>query len=440
MSPSHKLSLFSAILININIMLGSGIFINTAILTKQSGSLGAAVYLLVGLLLLPLIIAIGQLLHYHHESGTFYDFGRSVSPFIGFLSSWSYFTAKLSSAALGVHVCLSFLQQVVPALQSIPILYFDGVVIAFFALLNLLNLRIGKGIQYSFIGIKLIPIFFAIFAGLYLFNGAHFTPDTFIWTGVPISVPLVLYAFSGFEASCSLSTRIVDSHKNGPRAIFISYGIVVAIVFLYQFLFYGSLGTMLGALPKGYLDAFPALLERMAVQPLVLKNKLLALLHIAIASSSLGASYGIMYSNGWNLYTLAHNNHTFGRKFFTTLNASGVPFGCFLAEGLIAIIYLVITQGSQVPLQQVSALGGIIAYTLSSIALLVITYRAKKSPFIPILSLLSCSLLIGAFIWAIISKGPTLMLATFIALLIFGSYMFFRKHEPHGKLEVFEEL
>lgn len=260
MSPSHKLSLFSAILININIMLGSGIFINTAILTKQSGSLGAAVYLLVGLLLLPLIIAIGQLLHYHHESGTFYDFGRSVSPFIGFLSSWSYFTAKLSSAALGVHVCLSFLQQVVPALQSIPILYFDGVVIAFFALLNLLNLRIGKGIQYSFIGIKLIPIFFAIFAGLYLFNGAHFTPDTFIWTGVPISVPLVLYAFSGFEASCSLSTRIVDSHKNGPRAIFISYGIVVAIVFLYQFLFYGSLGTMLGALPKGYLDAFPALL------------------------------------------------------------------------------------------------------------------------------------------------------------------------------------
>ena len=58
---SHKLSLLSAILININIMLGSGIFINTVLLTKQAGSLGALVILLLRFLLLPLILAIGQL-------------------------------------------------------------------------------------------------------------------------------------------------------------------------------------------------------------------------------------------------------------------------------------------------------------------------------------------------------------------------------------------
>ena len=55
MSRSQKLSLFSAILININIMLGSGIFINTAVLTQQAGSLGALVYPIVGLLLFPLL-------------------------------------------------------------------------------------------------------------------------------------------------------------------------------------------------------------------------------------------------------------------------------------------------------------------------------------------------------------------------------------------------
>ena len=106
--PSHKLSLLSAILINMNIMLGSGIFINTVVLTKQAGSLGALAYLAVAVLLLPLIMAIAQLLHYHHEAGTFYDFGKSVSPFFGSLSSWSYFTAKLCTCALGVHVCLLF--------------------------------------------------------------------------------------------------------------------------------------------------------------------------------------------------------------------------------------------------------------------------------------------------------------------------------------------
>lgn len=439
--PSHKLSLLSAILININIMLGSGIFINTVVLTKQAGSLGAAVYLIVGLLLLPLIIGIGQLLHYHHESGTFYDFGKSVSPFFGFLSSWSYFTAKMSSSALGVHVCLSFLQSVIPVLQCIPILLFDASVICFFTLLNLLNLKIGKSIQYSFIGIKLIPIFFVIFAGLHLFNGAHFSPDTFIWSGIPTAIPLVLYAFSGFEASCSLSSRLKDPKKNGPRAIFISYAIVVTIVFLYQFLFYGSLGPMLGRIANGYLGSYPALLEKLSFHSADIKNGLQTLLSIAIASSSLGASYGIMFSNGWNLYTLAHNNHTFARKLFTALNAHGVPYACIVAEGALALAYIFISQGKQVPLQQVSALGGTIAYTLSSIALLILTYKSRNIiGTIPVLSLLSCLLLFASFVWAIAVNGPTLMLAVFFALLIFGSFMFYRKHEPHGRLEVFEEL
>jgi amino acid permease len=116
MSQPQKLSLLSAILINLNIMLGSGIFINTVILTKQAGSLGAVVYLLVALLLLPLIMTIGQLLDYHPTSGTFYDFGRTISPYFGFISSWSYFTAKLCSSALAIHVCLSFLQQIIPVI------------------------------------------------------------------------------------------------------------------------------------------------------------------------------------------------------------------------------------------------------------------------------------------------------------------------------------
>ena len=132
MPQSQKLSLLSAILINVNIMLGSGIFINTVILTKQAGSLGAVVYLLVALLLLPLILTIGQLLDYHPTSGTFYDFGRTISPYFGFISSWSYFTAKLCSSALAIHVCLSFLQQMIPVLKVIPLVLFDCLIAVLF--------------------------------------------------------------------------------------------------------------------------------------------------------------------------------------------------------------------------------------------------------------------------------------------------------------------
>ena len=426
MSQSKKLSLAAAIFININIMLGTGFFINTVLLTKTAGSLGASVYLLVAVLLLPLIISIAKLLEYHHESGTFYDFGKSISPFFGFISSWSYFTAKLCSAALGIHVCLSFLRMMIPPLQAVPIIPLDVLVILLFMGLNLLNLQIGKQIQFSFIFLKLIPVLFVFFSGLYLFTGAHFTPESFIWSGVPLSVPFVIYVFTGFEASCSLSSQIDNPKKNAPKAIYISYAIAVAIVFLYQLFFYGSLGMYLSTLSGGYLDMFPALLKALSDNSIHLKQNLQAFLYLGIAASSIGSAYGILYSNSWNLYTLAKNNHTFANKLFSSLNKHGMPFACVIAEGLITIAYILITQGSQVPLQQVGSLGATVAYTLSVIALFALMLKENRSFKLPLLALTSCFLLLSSFVWAVIVDGPTTMLLVFLGLLVAGSMMFYR--------------
>ena len=85
-----KLSLLSAIFINVNIMLGAGIFINTSTLAQKTGLLGAGMYLLVGLLMLPLILSIAHLLRLH-PAGGFYIFAKKeISPFMGFFSGWSY--------------------------------------------------------------------------------------------------------------------------------------------------------------------------------------------------------------------------------------------------------------------------------------------------------------------------------------------------------------
>src|SRR5271169_2910080 len=98
MTKEHMLSLPTAILININIMLGVGIFINTAELAKRAGALGCLSYALVGILLLPLIICVAELVKLH-PSGGFYIFARrEINPFFGFLSAWIYFTGKLASA------------------------------------------------------------------------------------------------------------------------------------------------------------------------------------------------------------------------------------------------------------------------------------------------------------------------------------------------------
>ena len=52
-----KISLFAAIIINVNIIIGSGVFINTTELAKRAGLLGGLSYGIVGILLFPLILS-----------------------------------------------------------------------------------------------------------------------------------------------------------------------------------------------------------------------------------------------------------------------------------------------------------------------------------------------------------------------------------------------
>ncbi|MCL4360797.1 APC family permease [Candidatus Dependentiae bacterium] len=415
----HKLSLASAIAININIMLGAGIFINTVLLAKNAGFLGGLVYPLVGLLILPLIVAL-TFLTKQQIGGTFYHFGKVFNPFIGFLSSWIYFTAKLASCALGIHVFVSLMQQIFLTLKMYNTLFLDLTILTLFVMLNLLNLRIGRSIQFSFIALKLIPIIFAITTGAILFSGANIDISSLNLLGIPASIPFVLFAFSGFEASCSLSDSIEDSEKNAGKAMLISYLLVISIVTLYQILFYGALGSQLTQL-NSYLNAFPALIEKLGLTNF--KMLFIAILNSAIASSALGASYGIMYSNSWNLYTLAQNKHLFFSEKISQLNKHFMPFVCIIVEGLIAATYLILTRGNQVPLQQTSAFGGAIAYTISCAAFLYLSYKNNQSKIWPILSILSCTLLLAAAMRSFIVYG-LMPLFLFFIIVLFGIMMF----------------
>ena len=138
-----------------------------------------------------------------------------------------------------------------------------------------------------FIGFKTFPIFFAISTGFFLLQADNFSASNIQWAGLQSSLPLVVYAVIGFEAACSMSSKIKDAHKNAPLAVLISFGIVILIAMLYQTIFYGALGQQLVAC-AGHCDTFPALLQRLfGDSPPA--SKFEGVLHLAIASSTLGA-------------------------------------------------------------------------------------------------------------------------------------------------------
>lgn len=431
MSTAHKLSLWGAILVNLNIMLGVGIFINTMQLTRLAGSFACGSYVIVGLLLLPLILCIAKLVQ-HHPSGGLYTFGsKEIGTFIGFLSSWSYFVGKLASATLMVHVASTFLQQLIPGFEYLNLFVLDGAVIVLFCLLNFLNLRTGQHIQTLFLGLKAIPIVFICIAGLVLFSTKNFFVPHNLLGGIATTLPFVLYAFSGFEATCSLSSNIEYPTINGPRSIIISYGAVIIIACVYKLSFIAALGENIIS-HSFFGTAFSHTVHGMFNDPWIC-NKFCGILFAILASSSLGGAYSILFSNTWNLHTLARHNHIVKAQWFTTLNRHFIPFGCVIVEALLCFLYLVLSRGVHPPLQQITALGCIISYGLSIIALQRAHKkgRIKTSPLLVYTALGSCALLIASCIRNFFQTG-LVPLIYFCTLLGVGISMYiFTRNLPH---------
>ncbi len=365
-------------------MLGTGVFINTVVLAKNVGPFGPLLYGIAGILMLPLALSIARLMSLHKE-GSFYTFGASLSPYWGFLSTWSYFVGKLATPTLGVHVFNMFLQKSIPFFAQFSVFALDGCIIALFVGLNLFSGSVGKNIQYLFLVTKSVPLLFALGAGFWCFDLINLASPAVMWEGIPLSLPLVIFCFLGFEATCSLSKVIEDPQKNAGRAIVYSFFIVMGLLMLYQLAFYGALGSAL-ADQSNYVTAFPVLIQKCL--PLML-NALTPLISLAIATSALGGAYGLLYSNAWNLHTLATLNYLPFSKQLSKCNTFNIPYLCIITEGVLCCCYLLLTQGQQVPLQYTSVLACMATYAISIVSL----HRIAPS-VTSLCGLVSCSIAI----------------------------------------------
>lgn len=420
MSTSHKISLQSAILMNLNIIAGAGIFINIINLTSKLSLLGGLLYLSVGLFMFPLIWVIAQLVKVYPVGG-FYAFARPVSPLLGFVSTWAYFFGKLASVALYLNVVTIFLKLLFPStLAQIPSLWICLAILAIYIYLNCQNLRIGLVIQKCFVAAKTLPILGLILLGIYNFDINIFSAcQNVAFISFITMLPTVLYCFSGFEATCSISRNIENSEVNGPKAIFYSFFTIILVYIAFQTLVSMMIVTRIGQFST-YADAYPFLMTLVPVSAFI-QTKLATLLSFLIGFSAMGAAYSVLFSNSWNLYTLAQYDHTIASGSVKTLNKHGIPVFAVLAEGLICCLFLWVTNGNQIPLQQISALGSTIPYTISTIAFLVL---ATGSRWAGLLSLMTCA---GFIVSCLISAISYNFIAIYLfgAMLLLGIFMYF---------------
>ena len=424
MESSPKLSLASAIFINLNVMIGAGIFINTYALSTTAGAAGFLLYPLVGLCMLPLIAVTGKLLEYF-PTGGLYAFGSSYHPFLGFLSCWSYFFGKLASASVMLTFATAMFQQLIPSLQSIDPLYMSLVILSIFTFLNLQNLKTGMIVQTFFLTTKSIPILFACLAGVLLFDTSAIHPENFIWSGVIINIPLVLYCLAGFETACSLSRNIENPSVNGPKAVYYSFAIIMMLYGIFQGFVYMNTHATLTSMTS-YKDIFPAIAQALCSSPM-LAHKVSLSISFAMGMSALGGAYSILFANSWNLYTLAEHRHTFMAPMLTQLNKYQTPWVAVLCEAITCTIFLIFNQSSILPLQRTATLGIVIAYTISTFAYVHLAKQHNRSlriKTLAILACMSCVLFVYNCATSFIQTGIA-PLFLFMTILSIGTIMFF---------------
>jgi len=389
-----KISLRSAILININIIIGAGIFLNITPLAKIAGRFSFASYLLSAAILAPFVFILAKLASENPVPGGLYVYSKEhLSPFFGFVSGWCYFIGKTVSAAFLAHAFTSYMQTKISFLQNFPTVALSCITIFSLIFLNICGAHICGKIQYAFIFIKIIPFLFVFLFGIFSVGASNSTFPAL--TSLVATIPIALYPLMGFEITCAIGHLIKNPQKNIFRAISWSFAIVVATYALFQFFVVAIAGNNISGSPL------------VTFTHVVLKNEFVGrILTSLVFTSVIAGSFGILSSNCWNLYALESK-----RRFFALTTKTGIPWVSLCIEGIIACGMLLLSQ-NQISLQSMSVFGVVVSFLLSAIAAL-----KKYKNIISIAAVASCLYILFLCFEKIRVGGTSI---PYIALLIAG--------------------
>jgi APA family basic amino acid/polyamine antiporter len=191
------LSLLDSTMIVAGSMIGSGIFIVSADITRNVGSAGwlIAVWVITGFMTLTAALSYGELSAMFPKAGGQYVYLKEAfNPLAGFLYGWSFFAVIQTATIAAVGVAFSkFAGYFFPALElndTNVLLNLGGlkihtaqlvsiILIIFLTYINTKGVKGGKMIQTTFTVVKLLSLFGLIIFGLLAAKGAIWNAN---WT------------------------------------------------------------------------------------------------------------------------------------------------------------------------------------------------------------------------------------------------------------------
>lgn len=419
----RELGLLDATLLVAGSMIGSGIFIVAADITRNVGSGGwlIAVWLITGLMTLIAALSYGELSAMFPKAGGQYVYLKEAyNPLVGFLYGWSFFAVIQTGTIAAVGVAFSkFTAYLVPQVSEDLILFTLGsfkisaaqiLAIATIILLTYINtkgVKSGKMIQTSFTLTKLFSLF-----GLIIFGFIMLKPEIWsnnwenAWTMQKLSPDgsfqsLTLAATLGAIAAAMVGsifssdawnnvTFIAGEVQNPKRNIGLSLFLgtmIVTVVYVLANLVY------LAVLPLeeiAYADK-----DRVAVaaSSVIFGNIGTVIIALMIMVSTFGCNNGLILAGARVYHTMANDGLFFKKT--ASLNKNAVPeFGLWLQCLVASVLCL---SGKYGDLLDMISFVVVIFYVLTILGIYILRikkpelerpYKAFGYPFLPALYIL----------------------------------------------------
>src|SRR5579872_6047182 len=400
---SDKISLTSAIILNINIMVGSAIFAFPQFMASTAGNASFLAWGMVALLFLPLVLSVAQLSQFFPGAGGFYSYARAgLGENAGYLSGWLYVTAFTFVVALeGLALRQVLISRCLNLHWIENALLFNIIFICSLVLFNLLSLNIVSKFLGIFTLCKILPLVILILCLPFIINPSFSISSAEI-ASVPYALPWAIFGYLGFESCCNITQYIENSEKNGPRAILLGFLITAAIYMLFHF----GLLNLMGVEKLAECGA-PAYASFLPLNIPYLKEFINLLIPVASIIAIYATAAGLLNANAVLLYAMAENGSFYKSQTLAQINRFGRPYITLFFQGLIVLTLLVLIPSINVitGLCNVCAFS---AYLLPFVSLFVLQ-REKSHPYSKILiTILSIVILTGLILYSWMLMADTL--------------------------------
>ena len=418
-TKTQKIGLLTATSLVVGNMIGVGIFVLPAVLSKYGSiSILGWLFTATGALILAKIFSNFSKIIVSKSGGPYVYSKAGFGDFIGFLVAWGYWIACwVSNGAIAIAI-IGAASFFVPELATNSVLSVSiGLgLIWVFTWINSRGIKESGKVQLITTVIKILPLLFIIVFGLFFFKFENF--PSFNLTGgsnfsaLSAVATLTLYAFLGIECATIPAGNIENPEKTVPRATMLG-AITVTILYI--------LGTIVlfGILPLETLQNSPA--------------------PFAEAAQIMGGDYGgyfvaigVLISgvgvlNGWILITgqisMATAKDDLFPDYFKRENKKGAPVNGFIVGGVLSSIVMLMNYSEGLVDQfefivQLTVISSLLPYlfTAASYALIIIEKRLHTKSWVKTFVLSALGFTYS--LWAIYGSGSETVYYGFLLLLI----------------------